>query len=370
MPLDLRHFSTPALEIINLAKGAAIGFGSPASLRAKRRDADNYVRDLERLAQQVFEVPSGLPSPPPGVDLFVPASDRSWRQADAATWRLALGQTIRDLVASCREMVQRCWELGPVPLSAAADQEAVCRYNEAVQRAHEECQSYEAELNGLIQRLWNFGQQMERFPRPGDQIAADAPRRDGLQVPAAGPVLPNATADSQMTGTSPVSEPEGGPPAPPVARQYCFSEWAFGLEDGRRWQTFKRSRGRWEHRGLCCKVPRGRRTRLTVELAQCGGLLPMEAAVAIELRHCPGKPREQLKQSITGEVSRFRADLRKAMGIIEVSKDTDPLPYDDVNHAWQARVGIGYAIEHDGGRMVFRPREDLTPDEQIDSTQG
>jgi hypothetical protein len=149
-----------------------------------------------------------------------------------------------------------------------------------------------------------------------------------------------------------------------------FRDWAFGLEDGRRWHVFKKSKGRWEHRGLCCTVPSGRRARLTSELARGGGLLSMKSAVGIESRNCPGKDPENLKHLIVEELSRFRSDLREAMGITEVSKRTDPLKYDETSQNWQAEVEIGYAIQVEGNKLAFRSPNELTPEERMDSAQG
>jgi hypothetical protein len=347
---DFGHFTQPALVVISLARGAAIGYGSPAGLREDRRAAEKHIRDMEQLAQQAFETTSGLPVPPPGANLLVPVTMGTWEEADAETWRWALRRTITDLVTKCREMVHRCWEFGPARPAATADEETLCKYNEAAQRALEECEAFEAKLGELMQRLLTFREQVDNFPRPGDQAPPLASCLDDLQASDKQPVINGQEGESSKSPR--------------------FGTWAFGLEADGRWHTFTVFKGRWEHRGPCCTTSDGLQRRLTDALAQGDGILSMSDADAIETEIHPGKASKERKRYIAQELSRFRAELRRAMGIVGgPTKSNDPLPYDDENRAWQARVEVGYAIEDDDGRLVFRKREGLTADEEIDRNQ-
>jgi hypothetical protein len=161
---------------------------------------------------------------------------------------------------------------------------------------------------------------------------------------------------------------DGGSPAD-GPKQARFGSWAFGTDNGLTWHIFRRRKARWAHWGKLCTLHKGRAQRLMSALAEGGGLLSMRDAVHNERKVQPGSDDARLKKMVTQELSRFRGHLRGAMGVKDTSKKNDPLPYDDKNHCWQALVAIGYAIV-DEGRFIFRPRERLTADEQMDIDQG
>jgi hypothetical protein len=163
MPFDLALFTGPALELVRLSQGAAIGFGSPATLRENRRIADGLIRAMVRL-RQVVEKSGWVPMPPPGASVSIPTPNHGWTEADGQAWRMVVQQTIADLVAACRKMVRRCWELAPDPPANGSDEGTIQKYNAAAQRALEEHRASEAEVGELTQRLWNFGQQARFFP--------------------------------------------------------------------------------------------------------------------------------------------------------------------------------------------------------------
>jgi hypothetical protein len=171
MPFDSEHFTGPALELVRLSVCAAIGFGSPATRRQNRRIADRLIRDMVRL-RQVVEKSGWVPMPPPGAFVYIPTPNRGLTEADGPAWRMAVQQTIADLVAACRKMVRRCWELAPDLPANGSDEGTIQKYNAAAQRALEESCASEAEVGDLTQRLWRFGQQARLFPLTTSQEAA------------------------------------------------------------------------------------------------------------------------------------------------------------------------------------------------------
>jgi hypothetical protein len=353
MAFSRGHFHYPALELIRLAQIAALGFGSSTDLRQHQRIADGYVRDMEELWRQLDSDPSELPSPPSGIDLFVPAPLNNWRQVGAETWLGAFRKTIADLVTKSREMVNRCWELSPTPLAGTDhDEGSVRNYNEAAQRACLAHGEFEADVMALLNRLREFDQQAERFPRQTAPSHAPSPPREGT-------LPPNPDKRNQ-------SQEQNSP---------RFHEWAFGKEHGGKWHVFRKIGGTWRAEGLLRGLRRGLQDRLMEAFAEGGGYLAMRDVMKREAPECPAAERKKIKGKISSELTNIRKTLLAGMGVPK--RTADPLPHepsgDRSGGGWRARVSIGYAVQEDGNtvggehRLRFKTKGELTMHEELDS---
>lgn len=184
-------------------------------------------------------------------------------------------------------------------------------------------------------------------------------------------VAPNITI-SAADAVAPQNESGAGnrpgqkkkPPRPDARPR--LSNWAIGLDEQRRWLLFHQRSGRWEQ-SIEVKIPGGNPHDVLELLANEGGAMSRaDVHRCLKKKYCD-VPSRKLTRTCTYALQKAKAAVRQAIaeiGRFEFSNVPNPIPFDEPT--WRAEIAIGFVVEDDDGRPVFRTRDELQPDERID----
>lgn len=142
----------------------------------------------------------------------------------------------------------------------------------------------------------------------------------------------------------------------PLDRELVFSNWAIGLEDGKKWWLFHWEQHGWEHRRQV-KIPGGRRHWLLAEIAERGGTLDRDKLI-VTLRagdEYRGQTNSQIAEKLKYAMSDIREQIRAAISETlkrEVPSYNDPIPLDQ--GVWDAAINVGFAYLDDHKQLAFR----------------
>jgi HEAT repeat protein len=170
---------------------------------------------------------------------------------------------------------------------------------------------------------------------------------------------------------SAVSDKPEENPFPEGAAAPRFEYWAVGRESDKKWHLFRMVRGEWQHRGPLKGLRGGLRAKLLDGFAESEGVLPKLRALEIAGGPLGPRRREEVMRMISPELTKLRKILLRAVRLLQ--SEADPLPWNGPGEVWRAAMSIGYAVQEDGqklggeGRLKFKLRGELSPDEKIDA---
>jgi hypothetical protein len=163
---------------------------------------------------------------------------------------------------------------------------------------------------------------------------------------------------------SPQSLPRGvGAPGHPRGPQ--FENWALGIEHGDVWQVFKRIGDQWRHQGRLRNLSAGRQAEMLKAIAEGGGFLSDHAATQLIRETYSDSDKTRIRNIIKPVLSQLRQLMRRVVSAADTQ--ADPLPRDKHTHGWQTKIQVGYAIQDEKGKLMFKSREQLSSSEWLDA---
>jgi hypothetical protein len=139
-----------------------------------------------------------------------------------------------------------------------------------------------------------------------------------------------------------------------------FDHWAFGMEAESRWHLFRRvpqdGQSHWRCQRDVRGLSRGKLQQIMQKLAEGHGFVS-KTDLARLIFKAPFPDRSKYKGQVLAALSRLRAVIRAN---VDCSTKANPLPWDERQQGWRARIQIGYAIQEDS-RLEFRMCCEMQP---------
>jgi hypothetical protein len=208
---------------------------------------------------------------------------------------------------------------------------------------------------------------LEDFPEHAESVELQTKLWPSVLPPAS----PGVTAGPSGDGCAPVAATDpgeletAGPGRAPGPRANGntgahFDHWAFGMEAEGRWHLFRRvmegGRPQWRYQRKVQKLSRGKLQQIMQKLAEGEGFVSRDDLSRLIFR-APLSERSKYKGQVLTPLSRLRAVIRENVACMTKA---DPLPWDEGQQGWRAKIEIGYATQEES-RLKFGTRSAMQP---------